>query len=303
MYNPFRNLGLKVLSLVIATLLWFVVAGEQVVERRIRAPLELQNVPEGLEIVGDAPSAVDVRVRGASSALARLAAGDVVAVLDLSTAKPGRRIFPLSAEQVRAPSGVEVTHVAPSTATFVFEQSMTRVIPVAPSVEGDPAPGFVVERVIVDPPEIEVIGPQSALRGTLQAVTEPVSIQGATDTVRETVTIGMPNNALKLQNPRPARLTVEIAPVPADRKFDRVPVRVRNLGPKLSFQVVPAEAAITVRGAANLVNALDADRLQASIDVGGLGPGRYTLPVHVAGSKEFVVTRTEPAQVQVRITK
>jgi len=46
--------------------------------------------------VGDAPSNVDVRVRGASSTLGQLAPGDVVAVLDLSVARAGRRLFHLA---------------------------------------------------------------------------------------------------------------------------------------------------------------------------------------------------------------
>jgi YbbR domain-containing protein len=284
MYNPFRNVGLKVLSVLIAVLLWFAVAGEQIVERRIRAPLELQNIPDGIEVVGEPLSAVDVRVRGASSTLAHIALGDVVVVLDLSAARSGRKIFPLSPDHVRAPFGVEITHVAPSTTTFVFEQSMSRVIPVSPAVEGDPAPGYVVERVTVDPPEIEVTGPQSALRGSLQAVTEPVSIQGATDTVREVVTIGLPSNALRLQTPRPAHLTVEIAPVPAERKFDRVPVRVRNLGPKLAFQATPPEVTLTVRGAEASLKALDAEDLQASVDASGRDDGEVL--AYIVGDAE-----------------
>ena len=45
----FRNFGLKVLSICIATLLWLVVAGERVVERVLRVPIELQNLPSELE--------------------------------------------------------------------------------------------------------------------------------------------------------------------------------------------------------------------------------------------------------------
>ena len=48
----FRNVGLKVLSIGLATLLWLIVAGEQLVERALRIPLELTPVPEHLEIVG-----------------------------------------------------------------------------------------------------------------------------------------------------------------------------------------------------------------------------------------------------------
>ena len=68
-YHPFRNLGLKALSICIAALLWLVVAGERTVERVMRAPLEMQNLPEGLELVGAPPDTVEVRLRGPSGAL------------------------------------------------------------------------------------------------------------------------------------------------------------------------------------------------------------------------------------------
>src|SRR5438270_8655851 len=98
---PFRHFGLKVLSLGLAILLWMVVSGEETVERGLRVPLELQQVPAGLELSGDIPATVDVRVRGASGTLSRVAAGDVVAVLDFRGARAGRRLFPLTPEQFR----------------------------------------------------------------------------------------------------------------------------------------------------------------------------------------------------------
>ncbi|MEK6629188.1 MAG: CdaR family protein, partial [Acidobacteriota bacterium] len=110
-YNPFRHVGLKALSVAIAVLLWFAVGGEKIVERSLRSPLELQNIPEGLEVVGDAPGNVNVRVRGSSSALGQLSTGDVVTVLDLSTARAGRNLVYLTPDFVRVPFGVEVTYV------------------------------------------------------------------------------------------------------------------------------------------------------------------------------------------------
>ena len=58
-YNPFRNLGLKVLAVALATVLWLTLAGEHVVERSLRVPLEFRNIPDALEIVGNAPDSVD----------------------------------------------------------------------------------------------------------------------------------------------------------------------------------------------------------------------------------------------------
>ncbi len=75
--------------LLLATGLWLLVAGEQTVERTMRIPLEFTNLPAHLELAGDAPETVDVRVRGASASLSRLTTGDLMAVLDLRQAKPG----------------------------------------------------------------------------------------------------------------------------------------------------------------------------------------------------------------------
>ena len=91
----FRHLGLKVVSIALAALLWLLVSGEQTVERALRIPLEFTNLPAQLELVGDPPAVVDVRVRGSSGALSRIAAGELVAVLDVRTARSGERLFHL----------------------------------------------------------------------------------------------------------------------------------------------------------------------------------------------------------------
>jgi YbbR domain-containing protein len=211
-YHPFRNLGLKFLSTLVALMLWLIVAGERVVERVMRAPLEFQNLPAGLEIVGDPPDTVDVRLRGSSGALSRMTAGDMAAVLDLATARPGQRLFHVTAGQVHVPYGVEIVQVGPSTLTMEFESSGIRSVPVEPNIDGRPANGYAVTSVVSDPPSVEVAGPESALKRLQSAITEPISIDNQTRTVREVVTIGVPNATLRLRTPQTAVVTVTISP-------------------------------------------------------------------------------------------
>ena len=68
-----EHLGLKGLSIAVAALLWLVISGQEIAERAIRVPLEYSNLPRDLEMTGDTPTVVDVRVRGSSPALSRLA--------------------------------------------------------------------------------------------------------------------------------------------------------------------------------------------------------------------------------------
>ena len=211
-YHPFRNLGLKLLSTGVAALLWLVVAGERVVERVMRAPVEMQNLPEGLEIVGNPPDTVEVRLRGPSGALSRISAGDMAAMVDLQSARPGRRLFHLTQANVSVPYGTEVVQVGPSTLTLEFEMTAVRTVPVEPDVEGRPANGYEVTKITSEPASVEVAGPATAVQRLQAAVTEPVSVQDQTRSVREVVTIGVPDTSLRLKSPQSAVVTVTISP-------------------------------------------------------------------------------------------
>lgn len=211
-YNPFRNLGLKLMALLIAAGLWFVVAGEHVVERSMRVPLEFRNIPTGMEIVGDPPATVDVRVRGASGILSKLQPGEVVVSLDLHAARKGMRLFHIQSDDVERPYGVSVAQVQPPTLSLDLQPTASRTVRVTPALDGDPAPGYVVHSVSSDPERVEIIGPDEYLRQVGEATTEPVNIEGARSTVSDTVNIGVTRTTVRLREPQSARVVVEIVP-------------------------------------------------------------------------------------------
>ena len=298
-----RHIGLQFLSLVFAVMLWAIVAGEETVERGLRVPLELQQFPSGLELSGEVPTTVDVRVRGGSGALSRVSAGEVVAVLDLRGARAGRRLFPLTPEQVRVPFGVEVVQVTPSAIAMALEPSASRVVPVTPSIDGRPAPGYVVGAMSADPAAVEVIGPESAVKRATEAMTEEVSIAGARERVRETVTVGVLDPALRLKNPRPATVTVNIVPAPLERLLRNRPVHLRNLSPTLEARATPSSVDVTIRGRREDLAGVPTDSIVAYIDVAGLGVGEYErLELHADAVPEVGVVRIDPPTIKVRIT-
>jgi YbbR domain-containing protein len=266
-------------------------------------PLELQQFPTGLELEGDAPSLVDVRVRGESSALGRMGAGEIVAVLDLKTARPGRRLFQLTPEQVRVPFGVVVVQVTPATVALSFDNSATRQLPVVPAIEGVPAPGFVVGKPISNPPMVEAVGPQSAVTRATEALTEPITVTGAEQTITETVNVGFQDPALRLKAPRQAIVTVPILPGPVERTLHEQPIHLRNVGANLVARVTPSETSIILHGSREGVARVKTESITAFVDLAGLGPGEYTLGVLVDASGDAGVARIIPATVQVTITR
>lgn len=294
------HLGLKFVSIALAALIWLLVSGEQIVERTMRIPLEFVNLPAKLEIVGDPPDLVDVRVRGSSGALSRVATGELVAVLDVRSARAGQRLFHLTGDDVRAPFGIEVVQIAPSNVSIAFEESATKMVPVVPEVQGDPQPGYLVGTVTANPATVEVVGPAGAVASLTEAITEPVSVEGASAPVTETVTVGVVDPAVRLQSPLSAQVMVDVVTAPVEWAVAAIPVTVRN-GDE-SVEIAPTEVTVYVRGPRE-ARAAGADAFNASVDVGGLRSGQFEVPVRVVPPARIGVVRVDPANVRVRIRR
>lgn len=300
-YHPFRHLGLKVVALMMATLLWLTVAGEHVVERIIRVPVEFRNIPADLEVVGEPPDTVDVRLRGSSSLISGLNAGEVVAVLDLEKARPGSRLFHVRNEDVRSPFGVEVAQVVPATVGIELEKSARRRVPVVAQVEGDPAPGFVVGQIVAEPATVEIVGPEGRVKRVSQAITEPISVEGARQDVRDVVTVGLTDAALRLVEPQSATVIVNVVPAPVEREVAGVPVRARNRGGGQRVEISPSVVTVSIRGRREAVDTIALDVIDAFVDLADLGVGRYNLRVQVEPSHQYGVSAIAPQVVDVTI--
>ena len=297
----FRYLGLKLVALGLAILLWFAVAGEPFVERGLRAPLEFQNIPEGFALVGEVPSTVDVRLRGASALLGGLNSSDVVAVVDLSSAQSGHRLFHLSPDEVRVPFGVEVAQVSPSTIPLALDRSGRRFVPIVPVIEGNPAPGYVVGQVSSLPKCVEVVGPMSQLTELEEVITEPILITDATETIEILVGVGVSDGALYLPEASPAKVTVEIRSADPQRVSRRVTVVLRNLAAGLQVSQDPPMVTVWAQGPRAALDGFRGELVDAWIDLTGFNAGDYTLPVQVELGPELVVDGTEPAAIQIEI--
>jgi YbbR domain-containing protein len=223
-------------------------------------------------------------------------------VLDLHAARPGNRLFAMTPEQVRSPYGVEVVQVTPSTVVLALERSLTRDVAVAASIEGEPAPGYVVVgKPVVTPDHVEIVGPETAVKRASVAITETISVAGLHEPLQQDVTVGLLDPSLRLKT-RTVSVAVKVAPGPMERTIRGLPIRLRNLGPRLSAQAVPAVVDAGVRGGRDVINRIGADDVSAYVDVSGLGEGEYVLAVHADLSERAGVTRVEPSTVQVRIS-
>jgi YbbR domain-containing protein len=150
-----HNWHLKLISLLLATILWAEVARIPTSEIALSVPLEIQNIPRGTEVYGDTTDPVEVRLRGPSSLVRTVTAQDLSLAIDMNGITMGQgKILPLSPELVRAPVGVEVVQVIPARVRVNIEPKATRIVRIYPRLAGSPAAGFAVEKAVVTPESV-----------------------------------------------------------------------------------------------------------------------------------------------------
>ena len=186
----FENLPLKLASLALSTVLWFVIAGEKSSERGLTVPVELQNFPVNLELTGDPVNDVEVRLRASPGIIHALGPGEVSAQINLAGSGEGERIIHLNSDSIRVPFGVRVVKVTPAILTLNFERTLQKVVPIRPRLIGRPAPGYEVAEVTSEPAEARIAGPKSRVQEVESAFTQPVSVEGMSATVVDQVSIG-----------------------------------------------------------------------------------------------------------------
>lgn len=108
------NAGLKLLALAISFLLWATYTAEPYAEVGFQVPLEFTTMPPQLEMSGDVPTVVHVRVRGRSALLRRMIPADLYLRLDMKNGKQGTMTINFKPEMVGAPYGATVVQVSPT---------------------------------------------------------------------------------------------------------------------------------------------------------------------------------------------
>ena len=202
-----QNAGLKLISLLLAIGLWFVVSRSPVVEVVMKVPIEFRKVPDNLEIDSASFTEAQIRVRGPERLLNRLRATDVSAHVDLSSVVPGTRTFDLTSN-VSVPYGLDVVQVNPTQFQLSFDDRMVRTVEVHPRVTGNFAQGMRVARIAADPPSVVITGPRRRVENVEAATTDPVDASGTMERGSFVTQVYVPEPLIHVVHPTPIRVTV-----------------------------------------------------------------------------------------------
>lgn len=224
-----KNLGLKLVSLLLACILWWYVSlprREEVRERVVTASLALVGMPSYLVITTpDIPSSVAVRVRGRKTDLRGVASQTLEASADLSgITTPGEVEITIRARHINVPDEIEVVSIQPAKVRFRVEQLRQRAVPIRPFLDGGLPAGFIVGQATAEPPLALVSGPASQIMKLAEVTTERIIMTGRTETFVQSTGVIADSPLVRILSPLTTQVTVpvlaEVGPEPPTETTD-----------------------------------------------------------------------------------
>lgn len=151
------TIGLKVISVIMAVLLWFYVVNQGQIGMRkntIEADLQYYNLPAGLIVSG--PDTVTVKLWGAFKE-----PGKVVAYVDLAKLAEGEYDLPVN---VRPVQGAMLTSVQPKKVKVKLKETGKNIVNIKYELNQNPPAGYNLLNVVITPDKCLIEGDQEAVK-------------------------------------------------------------------------------------------------------------------------------------------
>lgn len=205
-----QNWSAKLLSLLLALILWFFITGEQTSEIGFAIPLELKNIPKGMMVVNEVPNVVDVRVSGPRTILSNLRPSDYDLTIDLKDTHPGVTSFVRLENRIQVPSALKITRLSPSILDVRLEKIFESTVPVKAVTTGSLPKGYQLSGMLVTPPVVTIQGPRAEIRGIREVLTEAINVGTATESFTARTPLNFSGKLTTLKDVREVEVRINL---------------------------------------------------------------------------------------------
>ncbi len=295
-----HNLPYKITAAILACMLWYIVQGEEILEVNKRIAVTVA-VPDGYTIKGPTLRYKDATLRGPRVLLGQYMEGrkPLEATIKIPPGKAGQLRYRVDRENLTSfDPRVRMTIHDPYIVVTVDEVSGKKV-PVREVIEGVPAQGYMLEKVVIEPDSVNVSGLKVDLAKVNQVATEQINISGLKQP--KVFEVSLVKTGLGEVQLGVTRVTVKVAigEQKINKKFASIPVEV--VGSDYLTNVRPQFATIVIQGTPGVLSFIKKADLRAFVDVRDLTPGRYDREIQVKIPSETVMIETHPKSTSVEI--
>ncbi len=208
------DLWLFVLAAVTASFLWLVAHRSSTDQKGYDIPVRLQGVPDTLVVTDQSADVVNIQVRSTAASHREISSTRIEYEVDVSGAKPGPALYEIDQGLIleQLPRGSQITSRSPASIEVSYERRGRKSVQIRPDLEGEPAEGFVLQEVAVDPPRVWLVGARSSVLRLSEVVTETIDVSGLQESLEREARLNLGAGNVWMEEARPVKVRIRIAP-------------------------------------------------------------------------------------------
>jgi YbbR domain-containing protein len=176
-----KNLGWKLVSLLLAVLLWLAFSSAPLVVTTHTAPIVYNNLADGWMVSGNSPETVHLELRGPAGRLTVSSLAETVVRVDLANVGGTEdRTFTISESNLNLPPGVAFLRAVPSQLRLHLTRLAEKVVPVEVRFSGALPAGYQLGGQSVSPEQLRIAGSETRVRSVTQVQTDPIDLHSLT---------------------------------------------------------------------------------------------------------------------------
>ena len=295
---------LRLLALFFAIFLWYFVVGEDKMDTHLLVPVELINLPRDLVIANSFKQQLEVTITGPRGLIDGLRRQHISRTINLAEAKPGTMAIRNDPESISFPRGIEVLRVQPAHTTLLIDRLKEKKLPVQAEIIGEPAAGFELESLQLEPATITINGPEALLNRINLLRTMPIDISGLDTTTLRQSPLLLDQELLELLGEAMVNAVMVIREKTGEIRLSKVEPVLIDRREQFSYTLAPPTVQLLVKAPLSLHRAPEdlARQIILTLEVGELEVGSHSLTPLITSSDERVeVVGVNPEELSVNV--
>lgn len=294
--------GTKVVSIVIAVVLWFIVIWSRTVEVTKEVPLEIVTSSDFV-VANDVPDSIGFRLAGPKAFLrAVLDRKETPIRVNLTGSKSGVVTYRFFSDSIRVPLGVKVAAINPTAVSIKLEPTKRKEVPIRLETRGSVPESVRLLKSELKPARVKVRGAESRIEALDEIPTLPVDLTDVREDVVRAAPLDIGRTGVTIEGPQPQVFIDVEAQEPsstaANFKIKNVDIRVQS---SYKFKLMQPTVTVFVRAEPEVLRALDRKQVYATIDLRGRGKGTYTERLKVSVPDGVTFVRSVPEDVTITL--
>ncbi len=292
------NIGLKIVSIVIAGILWAVVLGSRNIEVTKEIPIEIIT-PSDMVPSNEVTTRVGFRLAGPQAFLrVILDRRESPIKVDLSAAqKPGPVTYRFFSDNLKVPIGIRVLSISPASIVINLDQLSNKQVPVQVKLQGSSPEGYKITQSTVEPSHVTIQGAKSLIKKIRLLKTLPVDISGLREDEEREAALDLSEYNVTVLDPK-VIVSLKTKAISPNFRVKNVTIRVKT---NRKYSLSRKTVTVLVRALPEDLQKLDHSKVYAEVDLSDFKRGQYQRDINVVLPKSVALVKVIPSSVRVTL--